>query len=165
MTQKISSALKGLITGALMLVIVLALYYSKQPGDSPFQYITYIIYAVGIVWALLDYRRSPAFTGKFGDLFGQGFRCFIVVTLIMVCFTGIFSKMHPEFADEASKGYKEQMMKEKIKDKTPAEIDAEAEMIKKHFTTSLLFASVFGYLIIGAVVTAGASALLIPRKQ
>jgi hypothetical protein len=165
MTKNISPALKGLITGIVMLCLAIALYYTNQPGDSPYQYIAYFIYAAGIVWTLLDYRKSPAFTGKFGDLFGQGFRCFIVITLIMVVFTGIFSKMHPEFAEQAANSYKEQMIKEKQKDKTLPEIESEAEMLKKHFTTSLVFASVFGYLIIGAVVTVGASALLIPRKQ
>jgi hypothetical protein len=163
MLKTLSPAIKGLITGLLMLAVALTLFYTNQPGDSGLQYIAYAIYAGGIVWALIGYRQSPSFTGKFGDLFGQGFRCFIVVTLLMVAFTGIFSKMHPEFAEDQAKAYKEYLIKEKKK--LPAEIETEVATFKKQYTMRLVSASIFGYLIIGSVITAGCSAFLIRRNQ
>lgn len=163
MLQKITPALKGLITGLLMLAVALFLYYSKQPFDSGLQYLVYIIYATGIVWTLVSYRRSVTTNPKFGELFGQGFRCFIVVTLVMVAFTGFFSAAHPEFAKEAAQHYKQELLKEK--NKTPAEINEMVTKAEKQYTVQLISASIFGYLIIGAIVTAGCSALLIVRKQ
>jgi hypothetical protein len=151
-----------MITGLLMLAVALTLYLTKQPADSKLQYIAYILYALGITWTLIGYRRSPAYTGKFQDLFGQGFRCFIVVAIIMVSFTGIFSKMHPEFARESAQAYKEYLLKEKTK--TPAEIEAEAETYREQYTIRLVSASIFGYLVMGAVITAAASLILTRRN-
>ncbi|MGK2860420.1 MAG: hypothetical protein ACSLE0_00675, partial [Chitinophagaceae bacterium] len=85
---------KGILTGLLLVILSLTFYYSKLAVDSKLHYSIYFFYAAGIIWALISYSRSPSFTGKFTDLFGQGFRCFIVVTLIMVSFTAIFSMMH-----------------------------------------------------------------------
>ena len=161
--KSLSPAIKGLITGAVMLITAFTLYYTKQPADSPLQWMAYIIYAAGIVWTLVSYRQSPAFTGKFGDLFGQGFKCFIVVTLVMVCFTGVFSAMHPEFAEEAAQNYKKELIEKK--ERTPAEIEDIVKKVRKQYTAQLISASIFGYLIIGAIVTAGASAFLTRRNQ
>ena len=165
MSQKITPALKGLITGLLMLAVALFLYYTKQPFDSGLQYLVYIIYAAGIVWTLISYRKSVATNPKFGELFGQGFRCFIVVTLVMVAFTGFFSAAHPEFAKEAAQHYKEELLKEKKGNRNPVEINEMVAKAEKQYTVQLISASIFGYLIIGAIVTAGCSALLIARKQ
>ncbi len=163
MQKKLSPAIKGLITAALMLATALTLYYTKQPANSPLQYLAYALYAGGIIWTLFEYRRSPAFTGKFGELFGQGFRCFIVVTLVMVTFTGIFSKMHPEFAEETAKAYKEQLIKEK--NTLPDQIEKEVATFKKQYTLRLVSASIFGYLIIGTIITAACSGLLLTRRN
>lgn len=163
MTLKIAPAVKGLITAALMLVLSLAFYFKWFPINTGLEYIAYALYAAGIVWTLIDYRKSAAYTGKFGDLFGQGFRCFIVVTLAMTVFTWIFFQMHPEFAEENAKAYKEFLLKEK--GKTPAEIDQEVTKYKDQFVTRFISASIFGYLIIGALVTAVASAFLTRRTQ
>ncbi len=85
--NKLTPLIKGIITAAVMVITSLILYYSKIPADSGIHYAIYILYAAGIAWTLISYYRSASFTGKFADLFGQGFRCFIVVTLIMVAFT------------------------------------------------------------------------------
>jgi len=163
MQIRLHAALKGVITALLMIGIALAVYYSGQPASSPFQYLIYVIYALGITWTLLAYRRSSAFTGKFADLFSQGFRCFIVVTLMMVIFTFAFTKMHPEFAEEAATMYKEQQLKEK--NRLPADIEADAAKYKKSYTTVIVYGAIIGYLIIGAGVTAAASGLLMRRNN
>ena len=162
MKSFISPPLKGLITALLMIGIVLFIYINRKTATPTYQYLIYGVYAVGILWTLFDYRRSPAFTGKFGGLFAQGFRCFIIVTIVMVIFTGVFSAMHPEFAEENSQAYKEELIRQK--QKTPDEIDKETEDYKKQYTLRLVSVSIFGYLIIGAGVTALGSALLTRRS-
>jgi hypothetical protein len=162
MRNPISPAIKGLITATMMISLVLIIYYGGKDADPRLQYLIYIIYVGGIIWTLLSYRRSPAFTGTFGGLFSQGFKCFIVVTLVIVLFTGIFSWMHPEFAKESALAYREQLINEN-KDKLPAEIEKETEEYQKQYTLKLVSVSIFGYLIIGAGVTALGSALLTRR--
>jgi hypothetical protein len=160
--SKLTPLVKGIITGVLMVLTTLTLYYSKLPPASPLHYFVYIVYAAGITWTLLSYKRSDAFSGKFGDLFGQGFRCFIVTILIMVAFTYVFSKMHPEFAEEGAEYYRAELVKEK--NKTPAEIDTLVTQAKKQYTTGIIYFTIFGYLIIGTVITAAGSALLMRRN-
>jgi hypothetical protein len=165
--MKITSTVKGLITGLIMLSTALALYYSKVPPQSNYHYLVYAVYALGISWTLISYQRSPAFAARFKDLFSQGFRCFVVVALIMVSFTGIFSRMNPEFAEEEAKAYKEYHMEQRGKtSKTPSQIDEEAEQLKKQYTVRLVSEAIFGYLVIGVIMTSAVAGLiLITRKQ
>jgi MFS family permease len=158
--MNLSPLLKGTITAVAMITVALVTYYSGLPPESPFQYLVYALYALGITWTLIAYKTSPAFTGKFSDSFNQGFRCFIVVTLLMVAFTFIFTKMHPEFANESSQLYREQLIKEKG---LPDEIETKVAQYQKGYSTALLFGAIFSYLVIGAAVTA-VTALLIRKK-
>ncbi|TXJ26614.1 MAG: DUF4199 domain-containing protein [Chitinophagaceae bacterium] len=164
MNKKISPLIKGLITGLALLVFALIMYFTKQTAESNLHYVNYALYAGGVFWTLFAYSRSEAYTGKFGDIFGQGFRCFVVVTLIMVSFTGIFSKMHPEFADEAAVAYKEYLLKNE-KDRTPAEIEEKVELSKKQYTTGLVSTAIFGYLVMGTIFTAAGAGILLIRRQ
>jgi energy-coupling factor transporter transmembrane protein EcfT len=160
--MRLSPALKGAITAAVMIAIALITYYSGMPADSYFQYLVYIVYALGIVWTILAFKNAEKYTGRFWDNFNQGFRCFIIVTLIMVLFTAVFSKMHPEFAEESAKLYKEDLVK--LNSKTPAEIESTVEKYKNGYTTMLVYSSIFGYLIIGAIITAATAALTTRRS-
>lgn len=152
----------GLITGTLMLLHALTLYFNNAPMNTPLQYIAYVLYAAGIFFSVLRYSLSPERTGKFGDMFSQGFRTFIVVTLIMVAFTGIFSSMHPEIASQVSEEYRKDLIIKK--EKTPAEIDNEVATFKKQYTVRLISASIFGYLFLGSVATAMFTLILNKRK-
>ena len=163
MLQNISPAIKGLITAIVMITVTFALYYGKAKGNSPLIYLPYIIYAIGIVWTLVSYRQSPAYTGKFKDLFSQGFKCFIVTTLVMISFMAIYLRLQPQFKEDSARAYREYFVKEKSKQ--APEIDAEVERHKKQFNTAIISMQIFGYLIIGAIVTAGSSALLTRRNQ
>jgi hypothetical protein len=160
--NKLRPLVKGIITGILMVISSMVLYYSKTPPGSAVHYIIYLLYAAGIIWTLVDYSRTAGFTGKFSDMFGQGFRCFIVVILIVVAFTAIFSMMHPEFAEEAARQYRADLVKKG--DKLPADIDKLVNDAKKQYTTGVVYFTIFGYLIIGALINAVGSVILIRRK-
>src|SRR5688572_18301381 len=135
--NKFTPLVKGIITGILMVITSLLVYYTKLPADSGLHFSIYLIFAAGIIWTLITYSRSVSFTGAFADLFGQGFRCFIVATLVMVAFTAIFNIMHPEFAVESAQYYREDLIKKG--DKTPAEIDNLVAKAKKQYTTAIVY--------------------------
>lgn len=162
--MKLSPLIKGLITGIVLLGLTLVYFYSKVPSNSPLQYVLYLVYAAGIAWTVIAYSRSEKYTGKFGDIFGQGFRCFIIITLLMTVFGGTFTTLHPEFAEQDAKLYKEYLDKEE-KDKTPQEKDEMVANYKKYYTTRVVQGSIFGYLIPGVVFTLAGAGLLILKKK
>jgi MFS family permease len=163
MSIKISAAIKGLITALLMIVVFLIIYKQGKNAPGGMKYLVYSIYGLGIIWALLAYRKSSSFTGKFGDMFSQGFKCFVVITLCVALFYGIFNYMHPEFREEMAASMKETLLKEK--QVLPPDIDSEVATFKKQYILKLVSGAIFGYLIIGAGVTAAASALLTRRNS
>lgn len=161
MPIRISPALKGLITAVLMIAAFLVVFKTNKESGG-LQYIVYGFYGLGITWTLMAYRRSASFTGKFADLFSQGFRCFIVVTLSIALFYWIFNAMHPEFAEESAVSFKERL--KLSKDIMPPDIESEVATFKKQYTLKLVSGAIFGYLIIGVGVTGAGAALLSRRK-
>lgn len=161
--MKLSPLIKGIITAIVMICVSIATFYGL-PESSPLHYIVFAIYATGIIWTLVAYRNSPAWSGKFGDSFSTGFKCFIVATLLMVLYTFTFNKIHPEFAEESARLYKEGQLAMKNNSKTPDEIDAETIRYKNGYIMAVVYGSIFGYLIIGAAVTAVASLIITRRK-
>ena len=160
--MRFTPALKGLITAILMIITAVVIDQQRNHTDPRIQYVIFFIYAAGIIWSVLAFAQSGKGTGKFAQLFGQGFRCFIIVTICMVIFTFIFIKMHPEFAVLEAQHQREELVK--LKDKTPLEIEDMVSTVKKQYTLRYLSASIFGYLIIGAGISAAISALLTRRK-
>ncbi len=163
MLLKISPALKGLITALAMIAAALVIDQKREAADPRIQYFVFIIYGLGIAWTLIAFSKTAQFTGSFRQLFSQGFRCFIVVTLCMVVFTFIFIKAHPEFAEIEATHQREELLK--LNDKTPAQVDELIATGKKQYAIRYISASIFGYLIIGAAITATASILLTRRKD
>jgi hypothetical protein len=162
MLKKLDATKKGLITGLIMIGLSLAIFYTGQPFDSPLQYIIYIVYAAGIIWTSYDFSRSAENINKFGAFFLQGFKCFIVITLLMIIFTIVFNKMHPEFKEDMAKAYNEELVKKG--NSTPAEITDKIAKMKDYYLTMLISGAIFGYLLIGAVITASTSLLFLKRK-
>jgi hypothetical protein len=76
----------------------------------------------------------------------------------MMGFYTLFNALHPEFAEQAARSARQEMTA--AKDRLPTEIDTAVARIKKQYILQLVSRAIFGYLIIGALVTAALSALL-----
>lgn len=162
MLLKLSPALKGFITAVLMIGVALLLDSRKEAGDARLQYLVLILYAAGIIWTLVSFSLLEKTNRNFSSFFNQGFKCFIIVTLVMIAFTAIFIKMHPEYAVQEAQATKEYYIKQG--DKTPTELADLAERAKKQYAITVISVSIFRYLIFGAIVTAGTAVLLTRRK-
>lgn len=158
----INATQKGLITGILMVAVSLILFYTHEPFDSLIQYIIYAVYLGGIIWTLFSFSASINEPTKFSRFFLEGFKCFIIVTLIMVLFTFIFNKMHPEFKEQLALAYKDDLIKQG--NSTPPEIDQHVIKMKDYYLTILISRTIFAYLFLGAVITATASFVFKKRK-
>ena len=159
--KRISPAIKGLVTAALMIALTLWIDHYKTSIDPRVQYFVFLVYALGILWTLLAAKRSAAFTGRFAELFSAGFRAFIVITLSMVVFTFVYVRSHPELAEQEAVNTR--VYYQQKHDNTPAEIEEYAQKAKKQYAVAVISLSIFRYLIIGAIFTA-AIGFLITRR-
>lgn len=162
MLKNLNATKKGLITGVLMIGLSLIFFYSKQANDNPYQYIIYFVYTLGVVWTLFDFAKKGEHRNKFGEFFLQGFKCYIVVTLLMVVFTLAFNKLHPEFRDQMAEVYRKDLIAKK--DKTLVEIETIVKQTKDYYIVMLISGAIFVYLIIGTVVTLVTTFTLRSRK-
>ncbi|HQV05523.1 MAG TPA: DUF4199 domain-containing protein [Chitinophagaceae bacterium] len=164
--MQISPALKGIIISVLMIGLILYIYSFGKNANPNLQYFVYITYAIGIVWALVSFRKTAACTGRYGNLFSHGFKFFIIVTLFMTIFYWIFNNAHPEFKETMATAYKEQLDKKVVNNEMlPTEVDDAVAAYKKQYTLRLVSGAIFGYLIMGVAVTAFISVFLIKRKK
>ncbi len=160
--MQLDATKKGLITGAAMIIVSLLIYTYLRNFDNSLQYIVYLIYAVGIFWSINGFKKQQEEPVKFGQLFSQGFKCFIVVTLIMVLFTFVFMQMHPELKEQMSIAYKAELIKQG--NYTPNEMTTMVAKAKENYVVMLVSMAIFGYLIIGAVATTISSVILMKRN-
>jgi hypothetical protein len=164
--KRTSPLVKGLITGTSMVAYSLVLLYLKVPANAGYQYVGFAMFAAGIAWTLVDYSKSPEYSPKFGDIFGQGFRCFIIVALLAVIFTAVYGWMNPDLAREASEHYRADLIKNiKESNRTLPEIESMVKKAREQYVTGNIMLTIFGTLIMGSIFTAAGAAILIMRRR
>jgi hypothetical protein len=161
--MKITPLIKGIIAGMVMIGLSILLQYIGRNNSAAAQNLFYVLYGGAIAWTLLAYYRSANYTPSFGSIFGQGFRCFIIITLITVIFAGVNAGLHPEEKAKALKSYAEDLKKEG--NRNEAEIKKMIDSADKQFLTGQVYMAAFGTLIIGAAFTAAGAGLLLMRKK
>jgi hypothetical protein len=157
--MKAHPVLIGTISSGLMIAALLAGYYQTIENAATAQLLAYGFYTAAVVATLLVHG-SPA--KGFGGNFSTGFRCFIVITLVMVLFTYLFNALHPETAQQAAVQLKESL--QKANNRTPDEIERDVNLFREGFATMVVSRSIFGYLMFGAITTAIGSFLQTLRK-
>jgi hypothetical protein len=147
-----SPAAKATITAAAMMVTALIIDHYFKNNSGNLQYLTYLVYAAGIAWVMIPFAGANNFNPGFGQLFSAGFRCFIVVTLLMVVFTYVFLRLKPEIRQQAMAAFRNEWSKQP--DLTPAEAEKNLTAATKYFDIMMISMAIFGYLFTGALLTA-----------
>ena len=150
----------SLLTGLLMACISWLGFNFNYWTPTTTQLVVYLLFALSIFFTLW-FRRDTSTT--FGDYFQIGFRHFTLITLLMALFTYLFATTHPALREQAVQAAKELLLKDQ--NKTPAEIEQDVKLYKEGYITALVSRSIFGYLMIGALVTALSSFLLTVQKK
>ncbi len=162
--NNLSARSKGFVTGFLMVALSLFFFYVlKQPLESNYQYIIYLVYIAGIIWCLLDFKKQAGnVTPSFKEFFSTGFKMFVVVTLLMVLFVFIFFYLNPELRDDKFAENNRLLLIEG--NHTPAEIEKNSEAMKRIFLPMMLGITSFIYLFLGALITTITSGFLSQKK-
>jgi Protein of unknown function (DUF4199) len=150
--QTLSSKSIGLITATLMVASSLIMYYVlKLPETGATKYTAYSIYVLGIVASLYLYQTSKPSNNSFKDYFSEGFKTFVIVTLIMAVFTFVFYKLNPQILDNTL----DQINKANSLDpnKTTAEVLENSNKIKGIFMPMTIAINTIIYMVLGALIS------------
>ena len=162
--KTISAKYIGLITAAAMVAASLILFYVFHfPENGKNQYFIYGIYAIGILITLFQFKKQDTGDKTFKDYFSEGFKVFVVVTLIMAVFTFIFYKMNPQILENAL--LEINTFNAKDADKTPAEVTANAEKLRGIFIPMMIATTTVKNLVLGALITIVAAGFLSQKKS
>ncbi len=156
--KDISARNKGLITGGVMIIISICIFAAKRNFENGLQYITYSTYVAGILWAIFSLKKQTGNSATFKQYFAEGFKCFIVVTLLMILFTLIFILLHPELKEQMATQMKAEFLKSK--DLTTVDIENRIATAKKFFLPGYIMGAILGYLFIGSLVSLVAAGFL-----
>lgn len=162
--KNISAKYIGLIAAAAMIAASLLLFYQFNfPENGKNQYFIYALYGIGIIMGLVLYKQNDAGDKTFKDYFSEGFKVFVVVTLIMALYTFIFYKMNPQILENALVEINTYNAKDA--DKTPAEVTANAEKLRGIFIPMMIATTTIKNLILGALITIVAGGFLSQKKS
>jgi hypothetical protein len=146
-----TSAKKGFVTALFMVIAsLLCFYWFHLPENGNSQYLILLIYTLGMLW-VMDSARKKIVTGKFGSYFQEGFRGFIVCTLIMVIYTYFFYRFNPDILEAGIRINNQLILAEG--NKTPAEIQANSEKIRDLFMPMMISLNTIKFLFLGAMIS------------
>jgi Protein of unknown function (DUF4199) len=148
----------GLITSAAMIAFSVIIYTAKNSFENNLQYVTYAMYVAGILWTLIHFKQQNGNGAGFKQFFAEGFKCFALVSFLMVMFTLVFLLLHPELKEQMAVNLRAGYAT--AKDLTQVDIENRIAAAKKFFLPGYLMGAVLGYLAIGALVTAVGSVFL-----
>lgn len=147
-------------TAFLMMAISWLGFLNDIPNPTTAQLLVYGFYALS-TWFLLFFNRSES--QAFKDFFQIGFRHFILVTLLMALFSYIFIQLHPNLIEDSAKQLR--LAIQASNNRTPAEIERDVKLFIKGYPTAMVSRTIFGYLVVGSLVTAISSFLLTLQKK
>ena len=162
--MKLTATYKGLIIAAVMLLVSVILFYGfKFPTNHPSQLVVMGLYIIGIFWTLLSLKPAAGSVLKFKDYFSQGFKTFIIVTLLMVVYTAVFYKLNPQILEGVIK--ENEILIAKAGNKTPAEIKANSESLKSIFMPMTISLTTVIYLGLGALTSVVGGLILLNSQK
>jgi hypothetical protein len=161
--KNISAKYIGLITGGLMVLVSLVLFYQfHYPDTGMVKYVCFSIYIVGIIVSLLIFKNNNG-DKEFKDYFSEGFKTFVVVTLLMAIFTFVFYKMNPQIFEKTI----EEINKINSLDtnKTPAEVIENGNKIRNIRLPMTVAINTIMYMLMGALVSLIGAGFLSQKKM
>ncbi len=146
----------GLSAGILMVLLSVIFFYQLHlpvNGDNQLIILGTIVCAT-VTGQILQKQRLHAVSFK--DSFSEGFKVFIIATLIMVIYTFVFYKFNPQILELAIQENNEIIRAEG--NHTPIEIEANSAKLRNIFTPMMLSITTIKFIILGALtalITAG----------
>lgn len=156
-TKITSPATKGLVIGLVLIVISLAITITGQEENRWLSYGSYLIFIIGIAWAISTYARQINYNTTFGGYFRHGFSTTAIVTCLMIIFTVVLLLVDPSVKEKALEVASKNMSKQGL---TEDQMKQGLEMTKKFFLPFALLGIVVGYVVMGVIVSLVTAAVM-----
>lgn len=147
-------------TALLMMVISWLGFLNYISNPTTTQLSVYAFYSLS-TWYLLFFNRKES--QAFKDFFQIGFRHFILVTLLMALFSYLFIQLHPNLVEDSAIQLRKTL--KNTNNRTPTEIERDVKLFIEGYPTAMVSRTIFGYLVVGSMVTAISSFLLTLQKK
>ena len=156
--HKLSSTQIGVVSGTLLVLISAILYFFLNYDYRGYsQFGIYFIFSIAIFVAIYNHAAKTR-TSSVTNLFSEGFKAFVVMTLLMVVFSYIYFKMNPQILEEAIIENNQLIAKEQ--DHTPAEIEVNTRRIREIFMPMTISITILKFLLMGTIFSIIFSMLL-----
>jgi hypothetical protein len=160
--QTLTATKKGVVIGFVLIITsIITFYLLHLPENGNSQYLTIGLYILGIFWILFSYKKNTSNLG-IKSFFTEGFKGFIVVTLLMVVYTFVFYKLNPQILEKGIADNNELIKMEG--NKTLAEIRENENKLRSMFMPMMLMLNTIKYLILGALVSLVMGTFLSQKK-
>jgi len=146
-----------------MVAMSIAIYVAKHNFEGGLQYIVYSTYVAGILWTLFTFKKETGGEAVFKQYFAEGFKCFIVVTLLMVLFTLAFLLMHPEMKEQMATLMRADYAN--APNLTPVDIENKIDSARKMFMPANLMGAILSYIGIGTLISVIGAGFLSVKKD
>jgi len=147
-------------TALLMMAISWLGFLNYISNPTTTQLSVYAFYSLS-TWYLLFFNRKES--QAFKDFFQIGFRHFILVTLLMALFSYLFIQLHPNLVEDSAIQLRKTL--QNTNNRTPTEIERDVKLFIEGYPTAMVSRTIFGYLVVGSLVTAISSFLLTLQKK
>ena len=163
--MKISATYKGLIAGLTMIAVSLILFYGLHlPLKGNSSYAVMGIFELGVLWPLISLKINSPEGKSFKDYFSEGFKSFIVMTLLIVLYTVVIYKLNPQILETILK--ENAVAAAGVGNRTPAEIEENTRKLKDIFMPMTMATTTVLYLLMGSVISLiGSFVLSQPNKS
>lgn len=147
-------------TALLMMAISWLGFLNYISNPTTTQLSVYAFYSLS-TWYLLFFNRKES--QAFKDFFQIGFRHFILVTLLMALFSYLFIQLHPNLVEDSAIQLRKTL--QNTNNRTPTEIERDVKLFIEGYPSAMVSRTIFGYLVVGSLVTAISSFLLTLQKK
>lgn len=151
----------GIATGVVTIVLALIAHIAKQDTNNVVGWLLYLPILIGLILNAIAFSKANGGYVTYKNIYGSCFKQVMIMTIIMVAWTIIYIYAFPEMKEQYIERAHEEMLKQQ--GMTDDKVDMAMNLTKKMYTTIMISGSLFGNLILGALLSLIAAA--IPPKK
>ncbi|MBC9914658.1 DUF4199 domain-containing protein [Chitinophaga varians] len=140
----------GLIISAIMVVLSVILYILNLNQDEWAKWIGVLVMGVGIILASINFSKINDGHVTFGNVFGNGFKASLIISVITVIFSAIMLVIFPDIRDKMLEASRLGMEKKNMPEE---QIEKSLDIAKRFFVVILIFGGLIGSVICGVIAS------------